>query len=440
MVQAHEPASVETFGQLLGILIDTNIPAEDVETTAWRPIVEQWAQGWTSPLVDALLNSNVDLQTFLAQLLRRIWVTMLGEDPKVLGIYKAIYWRVDAPSANDIHDADITRLLECAHPGLKDRHTFNNPWGNHFHPPAVTTWAPTSSHVPIVSHSSSTLSHLLEAAKDAREDLNAVFIRGIPHYPDGLTDIGQSAEVRAFWSCYLISLYSPMPNTTRFQISLRNSRIMDELTSLSDLGVASMYMLLLPVVKSLTAQHHDPALTMSKVWHSTPALPLWYFLLNLADRIPQVSSAEVSDEIKSVLCDLHAHKDSFPVITGAADWSVRVSLATVIAWIAEWTMLVTPKAIRMPASEGLPRRRYTRKVFWIDSTTVSDVNACISSLDQLGLGEAWRSISADFRTATLDALVKENNFSKYSGHLRSVSREMLDAYTCVTLPCNCSPR
>lgn len=94
--EADVPASKDAYGRLLEIVTeyvpsysslieedyllsysDSDTVAPDVvESKAWDTIIAQWAQGWTHELVKALLVSNIDLHAFLAQLLRRIWVTM----------------------------------------------------------------------------------------------------------------------------------------------------------------------------------------------------------------------------------------------------------------------------------------------------------------------------------------------------------------------------
>ncbi len=370
----------------------------------------------------------------------------LGESPRVVGTYVYPGLRVSGrqkPSAPDGLAGDLHELLDCAHPGIRESDSFKDPWGDHFHPPAGKSWAPTSAHVPTTSLLSSTLHttsqdssvlrNIVATATSAGEDLNAVIMRAIPHFPKGLTGIGQSAETRAFLVCYLISLYSPTPSTMKLVVSPQASRAMAAMGQLPGEDKAALYAIVGPVTISLLSQPGDPP--QITPWHSNTTLPLWYFLIDFTNCTSQYGPFDSRDQFKSALDRLHKVKNSFPALqaTGSTESTVpRLSLATVVAWLAETVLIINSKrgVARATSQTNVPvpdLKPKSRELAWIDSTTISDVDACLESLRSFGLDELWQKLSPSFLEATTQAIAKASP-QKYVGHLDTVCKENLEAY------------
>lgn len=372
----------------------------------------------------------------------------LDESPRVVGTYVYPGLRVrgrQKPSAPDGLAGDLHELLDCAHPGIRESDSFKDPWGDHFHPPAGKSWAPTSAHVPTISllssilpttlQDSSVLRNIVATATSAGEDLNVVIMRAIPHFPKGLTGIGQSAETRAFLACHLISLYSPTPSTMKFAVSPQASRAMAVMGQLPEEDKAVLYAIVGPVTISLLSQPGDPPQITS--WHSNPTLPLWYFLIDFTNRTSQYGPIDSRDQFKSALDRLHDSevKNSFPAlqVTGSTESTVpRLSLATVVAWLAETVLIINSKrgVARATSQTNVPvpdLKPKSRELAWMDSTTISDVDACLESLRSFGLDELWQNLSPSFREATTQAIAKASP-QKYLSHLDTVCKENLEAY------------
>ncbi|KAI0084667.1 hypothetical protein BDY19DRAFT_970526 [Irpex rosettiformis] len=442
-----EPAGVEAFRKLLGVITDPDVPAEQVETTAWTPIIKQWAQGWTHALVEALLESNIELQAFLGQLLRRIWVTMLGDDPKVIGTYVApLTFRFQDFTPTIPHGlaVDLHDLLDSGHPGFRNLDRYKNPWGDHFHPPAGHTWTSTSAHVTTSRTSPSSLTDvsdpgndvdtilrdMLIVAKNAKEDINVLLMRAISHCSSGLTDAGQSAEARAFLACYTISLYSPTLTSMNFATSPRTTHLMTTIDNLTTEDVIYLYSQLGPILLGLLSEKDHNAPIPPR--HPASILALWYFFIEFAKRRPLFRTSQVPDTVISALGNMHQSKDAFPILSGGDNSSTHVSLATVVAWIVEYVLLI---ATSSPASNDTnvyephtgnptPKRR---KVSWLGSTTVSEVDSCVDSLRTFGLDTIWRRISPGFHKETIDMILKAEP-RDYGEHVDTVCKEILEAY------------
>jgi hypothetical protein len=359
----------------------------------------------------------------------------LGERPQVIGTYEAPFPHgASDPPTDSAFAADIHRFLDCAHPGIDKLDRYTNPWGNYYHPPAVTSWASTTSHVSTTDNNPALLTGLLETANSSNNDLNAVFIGAIPHYAEGITGIGLSAEVRAFWTCYLISLYSTSPEVARYQTSSRNIHLIDAVTLLSDRHISYIYAQLLPTITQVL-HPRDPTIDR---WCCYPALPLLYFCIHLTERGKHPFS---SKEIKTVINQLHVASGHFPILSAQCGYNKgsRVSLATVIAWILEYQFLVSPRTkTRFPTVlnsgaltvlNSLPprNRTYRRPIEWMNVTTVADVNACVDSLQNFGLNEVWQSMNLKFQEAVASAILKDAP-SQYKNQAEVVCRELLEAY------------
>ena len=259
-------------------------------------------------------------------------------------------------------------------------------------------------------------------------------MRAMPHFPNGITGIGLSAEARAFLACYLISVYSPTPNTMKFIVSTRSTALMASISALPSEDRSYLFSQLASVVAGLSpSSDHDAPITP---WHSAPSLPLWYFVIELAKRHPQPRHLPPIKVLRSCLESLHETQDRFPILTGGNNSSVQVSLATVTAWIAESVLIINSRpsgrAMALTSSaqsilSKIPSKLVGREASWIRSTTASDVDSCIDSLHEFGLAELWQRVSPDFRQATTLGILIANPGS-YKEHVDTVCKELIEAY------------
>lgn len=333
----------------------------------------------------------------------------LGESPRVLGTYEAAY-PYQAWTLHHQASEELGHFLWAAHPGLDKLNVSQDPWGMMYHPPAHESWAPSSPYVSRGTPSSLVISDALAAALNNNQDLDAVFMRVIPAFPDGITGIGLSAEVRAYIFCHVASLFCPVQDSLVFNTSARCERFLTGLSGLT-------YTLLrqtLPIANTLAL---TPPVSSARRWNAVPIIPFTYFLIELLRIRPTAlklgGSPYSTKEVIDLLDGLDQYRADIPMLhSGTTRDTVqhlsRVPLSVVVSWLLVARMeQSSPKAkilVRMLKDTNSGKGHES----WLFAATVADVDACSDSLASFGLNQLWTLLRPPFASAMKAALLESD--------------------------------
>lgn len=323
--------------------------------------------------------------------------TRLGEEPGILGTYEAQYPHHELTDAQARTAAELGYFLSHAHPGLDALDTFKNPWGMMFHAPALDSWAPTSAFVPVGGGGPSLIKEALKSAQKNRKDLHSVMVTSIPSFPEGITGVGLSAEIRAYIYCYITSLYAPTQHSVALPSSQRASEFASRLS-----GASSM--ILRQTIPIMSALASVSPTSSSVCWTSPPVMPFLYFLLELLRVKPGALKGlpDRPEAILGVLYNVHVSA-GIPLLQpnlGNLD-RPPLPLSIPVSW------LLVAKASRSKGSiiNALLKTDNKRShASWLFFTSTSDLDAYTDSLTSFGIGREWIVERSQFRQAMKAAL------------------------------------